>query len=76
MYGIFIFVLTIICLTVVLPLYLVLRFITQWRSQRVINHEEEGDINELWKLCDHLEKRVHNMERLLHPHGSSPDQSA
>ena len=52
-------------LTIGLPLYIVLHFITRWKQSREISREDEQMLEELWSLSQRLEDRIETLERIL-----------
>ena len=52
-------------LTIGLPLYIVLHFITRWKQSREISSEDEQMLEDLWALSQRLEDRIKTLERIL-----------
>jgi phage shock protein B len=50
---------------VVLPLYIVLHFITRWKQSREFSREDEQMLEDLWQLSQRLEERLETLERIL-----------
>lgn len=50
---------------VVLPLYIVLHFITRWKQSREFSREDEQMLEDLWQLSQRLEGRLETLERIL-----------
>ena len=50
---------------VVLPLFVVLHFITKWRQSRQFSRDDERMLEELWELSQRLEDRLETLERIL-----------
>lgn len=50
---------------VVLPLYIVLHFITRWKQSREFSREDEQMLEDLWQLSQRLEERLEILERIL-----------
>ena len=65
MHGAFIFVLGIIFLTVVCPLWISAHYGTRWRKSRGLSREDEKTMAELWESARRLESRVEGLERVL-----------
>jgi phage shock protein B len=59
------FVLGIIFLTVILPLWLLLHYITQWRKARGLSKDDERMLEELWETAIRMEDRVRTLEQIL-----------
>ena len=61
----------ILFLTIGLPLWLVLHFVTRWKQSREISRDDEQLLEELWALSQRLDDRIETLERILdddHPH--------
>lgn len=59
------FILGVLFLTVVAPLWLVFHYITKWRAQKTLSASDEQLMAELWETMRRLEGRVVNLERIL-----------
>ncbi|PWC35855.1 envelope stress response membrane protein PspB [Azospirillum sp. TSO35-2] len=59
------FVLAVLFLVVVAPVWIVFHYITKWRSQRGLTAQDERLLAELWEISNRLESRVHALERVL-----------
>lgn len=55
----------ILFLTIVLPLFIVLHFVTRWRQSREISRDDEQMLEELWTLSQRLDERIETLERIL-----------
>lgn len=55
----------IILLTVVLPIWLVLHYVTQWKKTKTISAEDETNLGQLRRDAQKLEDRLESMERIL-----------
>ena len=55
----------ILFLTIVLPLFIVLHFVTRWRQSREISRDDEQMLEELWILSQRLDERIETLERIL-----------
>ena len=51
--------------TIALPLYIVLNFITRWKQTREISRDDEQMLEDLWALSQRLEERLETLERIL-----------
>jgi phage shock protein B len=60
-----IFILGIIFLTVVLPLWISAHYGTRWRKSRGLSREDEKTLGELWETARRLDSRVAGLERVL-----------
>ena len=52
-------------LTIGLPLYIVLHFVTRWKQSREISRDDEQMLENLWTLSQRLEDRIETLERIL-----------
>ncbi|WP_042695707.1 envelope stress response membrane protein PspB [Azospirillum sp. B506] len=59
------FVLAVLFLVVVAPVWIVFHYITKWRSQRGLSAQDERLLAELWEISNRLETRVQALERVL-----------
>lgn len=55
----------ILFLTIGLPLWLVLHFVTRWKQSREISSDDEQMLEELWALSQRLDDRIETLERIL-----------
>jgi phage shock protein B len=65
MHGVFIFVLGIIFLVVVAPLWIVAHYLTRWRRSRKLSATDERSLGELYETARRMEARVAVLERVL-----------
>jgi phage shock protein B len=61
----FFFVPAILFVVVVLPLWLLLHYVTRWRASRGLSSEDERMLADLWKNARRLEERVATLETIL-----------
>jgi phage shock protein B len=59
------FVLGIIFLTVVAPLWIIFHYITVWRSARRLSSDDEKALGELWQSARRMEGRIEVLEKVL-----------
>lgn len=59
------FVLAVLFLVVVAPLWIVFHYITRWRSARGLSAQDERLLAELWETANRMEGRIHALERVL-----------
>ena len=52
-------------LVIVLPLFIVLHFITRWKLAREISGDDEQMLEELYALSQRMEERLLTLERIL-----------
>ena len=70
--NVFIFVLGIIALTIVAPLWIVFHYLTLWRSQRGLSPDDERMLGDLWASAKRLEARIANLEKIVQEGGETP----
>lgn len=63
--DVFTFVLSILLVTIVLPLWIIFHFISRWRAQRGLSAQDERLLADLWETSNRLEGRIHALERIL-----------
>lgn len=59
------FPLLLIFLIVVLPIWITVHYVTQWRTSKAINSADEKLLSELWDGARKMEDRIRNLERIL-----------
>lgn len=59
------FVLGILVLTIVVPLWLLLHYITKWRSAKALSADDERMLADLWQSAKRMEERVVTLEAIL-----------
>lgn len=59
------FVLGILFLTVVAPIWIGFHYITRWRVARSLSREDERTLVDLWEVARRLETRLENLERAV-----------
>ncbi|MDH3533139.1 MAG: envelope stress response membrane protein PspB [Gammaproteobacteria bacterium] len=52
-------------LTIAVPMYLALHFITKWKQTREFSRDDEQMLENLWQLSQRLEDRLETLERIL-----------
>ncbi len=52
-------------LTIVLPLIVVLHFVTRWKQAREISGDDEQMLEELYALSQRMQERLLTLERIL-----------
>ena len=57
--------LAIIFLTVPLPLWIILHYVTKWKKSRELSGTEEEMLGEIWSLAQNLESRMNALETIL-----------
>lgn len=59
------FVLGIIFLTIVAPVWIIAHYLTRWRANRKLSAADEHTLGELWQVAQRMEARVEALERVL-----------
>ncbi len=49
----------------VLPLVIVMHYVTKWKSTRTLSGEEERMLEELWESAQRMQSRVNALETIL-----------
>jgi phage shock protein B len=55
----------ILFLVIVAPIWLVLHYITRWRSSRSLSSEDEKMLVDLWQSAKRMEQRIVTLEKIL-----------
>jgi phage shock protein B len=55
----------ILCLTVVVPLVIVLHFITKWKQSREISGDDEKMLEDMYVMSQRMEERIVTLEKIL-----------
>ena len=63
--NVFVFVLAVVALTVVAPLWIIFHYVTKWRSQKTLTAADERTLADLWETASRMEQRIHGLERIL-----------
>ena len=58
-------VLGILFLVVVAPIWIVAHYATRWRTSRMLSHDHERMLTELYDSAHRMEERMDGLERLL-----------
>ena len=59
------FVLAVLFMTVVAPLWIIFHYVTKWRSARGLSAEDERMLAELWESAGRMETRIVSLEKIL-----------
>ena len=59
------FVLGILFLTIVAPIWIVAHYIAGWRRSRRLSAGDEQALGELWQTARRMETRIESLERVL-----------
>lgn len=60
-----IFVPTVILVAFVVPLWLLLHYVSRWRAARSLSNEDERMLVELWQSARRMEARIASLETIL-----------
>lgn len=63
--DVFFFVPLVILIGFVLPLWLILDYVSKWRSRRMLTTEDQQILTELWRSAQQLEDRIETLERIV-----------
>lgn len=55
----------ILFMTIVLPLALVLHYVTKWKTSKGLSTEDERMLEELWESAQRMESRINALETIL-----------
>ena len=55
----------VIFLVIVAPLWIIVHYVTRWRSTKMLSAEDEKMLTELWESVPRMETRIKNLERIL-----------
>ncbi len=55
----------IIIAAVVLPLAVILHYVTKWKSSRTLSGDEQRMLEELWQDAQKMESRINALETIL-----------
>lgn len=69
--GDLMFVPVIVFVTIVLPIWLLLHYITKWKQSRGLSSEDERMLEDLWQSASRMEERIQTLEEILD--AKSPD---
>jgi phage shock protein B len=61
MFGVFL----VIVAAVVLPLVVILHYVTKWKSSRTLSGDEQRMLEELWQDAQKMESRINALETIL-----------
>jgi len=55
----------VLCLTIVVPLIVVLHFITKWKQSREISGDDEQMLEDMYVMSQRMEERIVTLEKIL-----------
>ncbi|HEX6999434.1 MAG TPA: envelope stress response membrane protein PspB [Gammaproteobacteria bacterium] len=59
------FVLSVIFMTVVLPLIIIMHYSTKWKATKGLTDDEERLLEELWRQSESMQSRLNALETIL-----------
>jgi phage shock protein B len=59
------FILTIVFMTVVLPIVIVMHYVTKWKATKGLSGDEQTMLEELWKDSQVMQSRLNALETIL-----------
>jgi phage shock protein B len=59
------FVLGLIFLTIVAPIWIIAHYLVRWRAIRAISREDQRALGELWESVQRIEARIEALEKIL-----------
>jgi phage shock protein B len=65
------FILIIVFMTVILPIVIVLHYVTKWKATKGLSEEEQQLLEDIWKDTQAMQSRVNALETILD--GEVPD---
>jgi phage shock protein B len=60
-----IFVLTIIFMTVIVPLFVIMHYTTKWKATKGLSDDEQRLLEDLWQDSQRMESRLNALETIL-----------
>jgi phage shock protein B len=60
-----VFVLTIIFMTVVLPIVIIMHYVTKWKATKGLSDDEQRLLEDLWKDSQGMQSRLNALETIL-----------
>jgi len=55
----------VLCLTIVVPLIVVLHFVTKWKQTREISGDDERMLEDMYVMSQRMEERIVTLEKIL-----------
>ena len=55
----------VLLLTIILPLWIILHYVTKWKSSKGLSSEDEKMLSEIWESANRMEERINTLERIL-----------
>lgn len=61
----FAFFVAIMVLTLILPLMLVLHYVTKWKATKALSNDEQRLLEDLWRDSESMQQRIDALETIL-----------
>ena len=55
----------ILCLTIIVPLVVILHFITKWKQSREFSGDDEKMLEDMYLKSQRMEERIYTLEKIL-----------
>ncbi len=55
----------ILCLTIIVPLVVILHFITKWKQSREFSGDDEKMLEDMYVMSQRMEERIVTLEKIL-----------
>jgi phage shock protein B len=59
------FVLTILFMVVVVPIFLIMHYTTKWKAAKGLSDEEQTTLEDLWQTSQRMDSRLNALETIL-----------
>ena len=59
------FVLTVLFVTIVLPILVVMHYLTKWKATKGLSNDEQRLLEDLWRDTQSMQSRVNALETIL-----------
>jgi phage shock protein B len=59
------FVLAILFMVVVLPIFTIMHYTTKWKAAKGLSDEEQATLEELWQTSQRMDSRLNALETIL-----------
>lgn len=59
------FILAVLFTVIVLPIIVILHYVTKWKATRGLSQDEQQLLEELWKTSQTMESRLNSLETIL-----------
>lgn len=60
-----IIILIVIFMMIVVPIFLILHYVTKWKSTKGLSGEEQMMLEELWETSEQMRSRINALETIL-----------